>query len=81
MPEHRDATTPGGFMDDPAYRFELEKLDSLVADYVKAREANDGSATMLVLGMMTAQLAALYKLSPPAGLIDVPGLFRRDDND
>lgn len=64
---------------DPAYRAELEKLDSLVADYVKARAANDAVAVLLLLGMMTAQHAVIYKLSPPAGLIDVAAMFVRDE--
>jgi hypothetical protein len=68
-----------GWMDDPAYRTELEALDRIVADYVQARATGDDFLTQLLTGMMTAQLAAIYKLSPPAGLVDIPSLFVRDE--
>lgn len=63
---------------DPAYEFEFAELDSTVDDYRKAREAGDFQMTMLFVGMMTAKLANIYKLSPPAGIIDVPAMFKRE---
>ncbi len=66
------------WMDDPAYRHELAELDRIIADYVQARANGDDFLTQLLTGMMTAQLAAIYKLSPPAGLVDMAALFTRD---
>lgn len=70
-----------GLLDDPAYQFELEKMDSLCRDYLTARADSNSVVVLLLLGMMTAQHAAIYKLSPPAGILDPADLFRREEVD
>ena len=65
---------------DPAYRYEQDKLANLCRDYLKAHEAEDQTATQILTGMIIGQCAAIYKLSPPAGLIDVPSMFKRDED-
>lgn len=65
---------------DPAYRYEQSRLAALCRDYIKAYEAEDQTAIQLLTGMIIGQGAAIYKLSPPAGLIDVPSMFKRDED-
>lgn len=65
-------------LDDPAYREELATLGNLCREFVAQEDAENGDGMLLVCGMMLAQLAAIYRLSPPAGLIDVPAMFQRD---
>jgi len=66
-------------MDDPAYHWELSKLDKMVDEYREARMKGNDDWALVSIGMMLAQIAAIYKLSEPAGLIDPADLFRRGE--
>lgn len=64
--------------DDPAYEHELAELDRFVVEYQTARAAGDFDVVLFICGKMLAQHAAIYKLSPPAGLLDPADLFARE---
>ena len=64
---------------DPAYRYEQEQLAIACRDYLTAWEAGDQTMIQLLAGIVTGRCAAVYKLSPPAGILDVPAMFRRED--
>lgn len=68
-----------GGADDPAYEHELGVLEELCRKFLDARERGDFDACLLLCGQMTAQHATIYKLSPPAGILDPATLFRRDE--
>lgn len=72
---------------DPAYDFEFERLERLCRNFLAIREEARAhpdrhevafAASLLVTGMLISQLAAIYKLSPPAGILDPATLFARE---
>jgi hypothetical protein len=65
-------------MNDPAYQFEMDQLAERCREFLAAHQAANEMAMLLQAGMLTAQCAVVYKLSPPSGLVDIPALFRRD---
>ena len=69
---------------DPAYEYEMGELATICQSFtdiwkVHQEQGGQEHEALLVCGMLLGQLAAVYKLSPPGGLIDVPALFRRDN--
>jgi hypothetical protein len=66
---------------DPAYAFEYDRLADLCRVFLSAHEKGDELGMPLATGQITAQCAAIYKLSPPAGVLDVAALFRREDTE
>lgn len=72
--------SPLGFpgADDPAYASEFGDLAGLCAAFEAAFADDDFDGCLLLLvGLITAQCAAIYQLSPPAGIFDPADLFRR----
>lgn len=65
---------------DPAYQYEFEQLADLCRQFLKAHEADSRIGRLLLTGMITAQCAMIYKLSPQAGILDPADLFTRDDS-
>jgi hypothetical protein len=62
---------------DPAYAFEFDRLADLCHEFLAAHAPGDEGSMLLVTGMMLVQLATIYKLSPPAGILDPRTLFER----
>lgn len=64
--------------DDPAYRYEFDKLAEFCATFLDVHSRDEHEMMLLATGAITAQCASIYKLAPPGGLIDVAEMFRRD---
>jgi hypothetical protein len=69
--------TPGE--DDPAYESELLVHEALCREFIICRERGDFRGSLLLCGAQLAQLAAIWKLSPPAGLSNPAELFEREE--
>lgn len=63
---------------DPAYEYELAALEEACREYLAAREAGQYEWSLMLCGNLIAHLASVYKLAPPAGIVDVPAMFRRE---
>lgn len=63
--------------DDPAYGHEQAALADICRAFLAAHEAGDFDQMLFITGMLTAQTAALWKLSPPGGILDPATLFAR----
>lgn len=61
--------------DDPAYQHEMNELRKLSAYFIEAHDKKDFFSQLLLSGMMLAQTVKIYKLSPPAGILDPKKLF------
>lgn len=64
--------------DDPAYAFEQARLAELCRSFLQAHERGDFDGMLFLTGALTAQTAALWRLSPPAGILDPAQLFARE---
>lgn len=64
--------------DDPAYNFEAERLSELCQQYIDAFSREDQFNIQLLIGMIVAQCASIYNLSPPAGILHPSELFRKE---
>lgn len=60
---------------DPAYEHELEKMENLCKEFILAREEKDFGRQILYVGAILGQCAVIWKLSPPAGIMDPRTLF------
>jgi hypothetical protein len=63
---------------DPAYAHELDVLAARCRDFLRVADDGDFDAALLATGLLVAQCAVIWKLSPPAGVFDLRELFDRD---
>lgn len=63
--------------DDPAYLHELERLAEECRGFLAAFGTDDFDAAIYHAGRLHLQAISVYKLSPPAGIIDIPSLYKR----
>lgn len=62
---------------DPAYVAELAELRERCATFIERHDAGDFDGCLLDAGLLIAQAANVWKLSPPAGVFDPRTLFDR----
>lgn len=65
---------------DPAYAYEFDQLAAACESFLAAHKEGSHLGMLFTCGVLTGQCAAVYKLSPPGGLIDIPAMFVRDED-
>ncbi len=60
---------------DPAYEHEMGVMENMCREFILARDENDFGRQLLYCGAILGQCAVIYKLSPPAGIMNPKDLF------